>query len=234
MATMQKQHIKYAVIAGAALLIGYAIWGYISGWAPSRAEYSLQGIVISEEDGKANWAMLGNNDVDFAYITSTKGATQRDKNFAANLEGAAQAGIRYGALHRFDICRLASDQATSFITTVPRSANALPPAVELDFSTTCEGQPNRALILSELSTFLSQIEAHSDTTGKGEVRAVLMISKAFEAEYQISKAIDRNVWAQGNWFLPDYTAKPWVMWTANTARSVSGVERPVRWAVVRN
>ena len=26
-----------------------------------------------------------------------------------------------------------------------------------------------------------------------------------------SKAIDRNVWLEGNWFLPDYSARPWVM-----------------------
>jgi lysozyme len=49
----------------------------------------------------------------------------------------------------------------------------------------------------------------------------------------VSSAIDRTVWLEGNWFLPDYSARPWVMWTANTARHIAGVDGPVRWAVVR-
>ena len=113
------------------------------------------------------------------------------------------------------------------MTTVPRSEQALPPAVQLDFSDTCKGRPNRALILSELATFLNQIEVHSGTP------AILLLTKDFEKEYNVSSAIDRTVWLEGNWFPPDYSARPWVMWTANTARRVDGLEGPVRWAVVR-
>ncbi|MFZ1567028.1 GH25 family lysozyme, partial [Sphingorhabdus sp.] len=143
------------------------------------------------------------------------------------LEAVREAGIRYGALHRFDICRLATDQATLFITTVPRLNGALPPAVELDFSGSCTKRPDRALILSELSTFLSQIEAHSGQP------AILLLSPDFEAAYKISSEVDRNVWLERTWMLPDYAARPWVMWTANRSRRVSGIDGRVRWVVVR-
>lgn len=219
--------LRWGAIALALLLGIYVVWGYVSGWAPSKSEYPVQGIVVSEANGTPNWPMLAATGVDFAYITSGEGMKGRDKQFEANLEGARQAGIRYGALHHFDICRLASDQATLFITTVPRSEQALPPAVQLDFSDSCTSRPNRALILSELATFLSQIEAHSG------VPAILLLSREFEEQYKVSSAIDRNVWLEENWFLPDYSARPWVMWTANTARSVGGVDGTVRWAVVR-
>ncbi len=219
---------RFGAIALALLLAAYAVWSYITGWAPSRGEYEVQGIVVSQADGTPDWPALGATGVDFAYLTATDGEHGRDKQFEANLEAARQAGIRYGALHHFDICRLASDQATMFITTVPRSAQALPPAVQLDFTDTCTSRPNRALILSELATFLSQIEAHSG------VPAILLLDKDFEEQYKVSRSIDRNVWVQGNFFLPDYTARPWVMWTANKARHISGIDTPVRWAVVRN
>ena len=215
-----------AVTLAAALMV-YVIWSYVSGWAPSREEYRVQGIVVSETNGKPAWSQLGATGVDFAYITAVEGARGRDVQFQANMEGVQQAGIRFGALHHFDICRLASDQATLFITTVPRSERALPPAVQLDFSETCTGRPNRALILSELATFLGQIEAHSG------MPAILLLTPEFEKEYRVSEAIDRTVWLEGNWFLPDYSARPWVMWTANTERTVDGVEGPVRWVVVR-
>ena len=227
MAGGRSRYFKLGAITLAAVLGVYVIWSYVTGWAPSRDEYAVQGIVVSEANGKPSWPELGATGVDFAYITASEGAGGRDAQFETNLEGARQAGIRYGALHHFDICRLASDQAALFITTVPRSEQALPPAVQLDFSENCTSRPNRALILSELATFLNQIEAHSG------MPAILLLTKDFEEEYKVSSAIDRTVWLEGNWFLPDYSARPWVMWTANSARHIDGIEGPVRWAVVR-
>jgi lysozyme len=227
MAGGKSRYYRAGAVVLAVVLGVYVMWSTATGWAPSRDEYKVQGIVVSEANGKPVWSELGATGVDFAYITASEGARGRDRQFAANLEGVQQAGIRYGALHHFDICRLASDQATLFITTVPRSEQALPPAVQLDFSDTCKGRPNRALILSELATFLNQIEAHSGTP------AILLLTKDFEEEYNVSSSIDRTVWLEGNWFLPDYSARPWVMWTANTARRVPGIDGPVRWAVVR-
>jgi lysozyme len=218
---------RLAAIALAVLLGLFVLWRVTIGWAPSRDEYPVQGIVVDAKNGKPDWPMLAATGVDFAYLTATEGDKTRDPSFAANLEAVRDAGIRYGALHRFDICRLASDQATLFITTVPRSTNALPAAVALDYSNTCSSKPDRALILSEVATFLSQIEAHSGTP------AVLMIAQDFEEQYRISTAVDRNVWLERTWLLPDYAAKPWVMWTANPARSIDGIEGRVKWAVVR-
>ncbi|MEP7349187.1 MAG: GH25 family lysozyme [Sphingorhabdus sp.] len=228
MAAGRSRYFRWGATALVPLLVVFFIWNYVTGWAPSRDEFSVQGILVSEANGMPNWATLGATGVDFAYLTASEGAARRDGQFGANLEAVQQAGIRYGALHHFDICRPASDQATLFITTVPRSPRALPPVVQLDFSDTCTGRPNRALILSELAIFLNQIEAHSG------VPAILLLTKEFEEEYKVSSAIDRNVWLEGDWFLPDYSARPWVLWTANDARRVDGIEGPVRWVVVRN
>jgi len=222
-----RQFVQWGIILLGIALAVFAGWRYVTAWAPSRDEYPVQGIVVNESNGRPNWAELGATGVDFAYITAVEGARARDAEFQANLAGAQDAGIRFGALHHFDICRLASDQATMFITSVPRNERALPPAVQLDFSETCKGRPNRALILSELATFLNQIEAHSGTP------AILLLTPEFEKEYQVSKSIDRTVWLEGNWLLPDYSARPWVMWTANLKRRIDGVDGPVRWVVVR-
>jgi lysozyme len=223
---------NYKLIRWGVLLLGlafasYALWSYVTRWAPSRDQYPVQGIVVNASNGQPAWAELGATGVDFAYITAVEGARGRDPQFQENLAAVQEAGIRFGALHHFDLCRLASDQATMFITTVPRNDRALPPAVQLDFSERCKERPNRALILSELATFLNQIEAHSGTP------AILLLTPEFEKEYQVSKSIDRNIWLEGNGISPDYSGRPWVMWTANTQRRVSGVVGPVHWVVVR-
>ncbi len=228
MAGIGTMNVRKIAIGIAVVLAVFVLWRVIIGWAPSRSDYPMQGVAVDEGNGKPFWPTLAATGVDFAYLTATVGDKKRDAEFATNLAAARDAGIRVGAVHRFDICRLATDQATLFITTVPRSKDALPPVVELSFTDTCKGRPDRALILSELATFLSQIEAHSGTSG------VLMVSEDFEEQYKVTGSIDRNVWLERTWLLPDYAAKPWVMWTANPQRTISGLEGSVRWAVVRD
>jgi lysozyme len=227
MAEGKVHRYRLGAIALALLLGGFVLWRVVINWTPSLDDYPMQGVVVDASNGQPVWSTLAATGVDFAYLTATIGDKTRDSSFAPNLEAIGDVGIRHGALHIFDICRLATDQATLFITTVPRSPNALPAAVALDYSKTCTSKPDRALILSEVSTFLSQIEAHTGTP------AILLIAREFEEQYRISAAVDRNVWLERNWLLPDYAARPWVMWTANTARNIDGVDGRVRWAVVR-
>ena len=103
----------------------------------------------------------------------------------------------------------------------------LPPAVRLAFDNDCGDRPGRALVLSELNTFLNQIESHS---GK---RALIEVSRDFEELYNISSGIDRTFWLEANFFPPDYATKPWVMWRASDMRRISGVDGPINWNVVR-
>ncbi|MGC1469478.1 MAG: GH25 family lysozyme [Sphingorhabdus sp.] len=218
---------RYAALALALALGAFVLWRVVLGWAPARDDYPVQGIVADARHGKLDWPMLAATGVDFAYILATDGSKNRDTNFATNMAGAREAGVRFGPLHRYDLCRLASDQATLFITTVPRTDAALPAAVEFGFSEKCASKPDRALVLSEVATFLSQIEAH---LGKP---AILKISQEFENQYKLSSSIDRTVWLEKTWLLPDYAARPWVMWTANPERRIDGVDEPVQWVVVR-
>lgn len=227
MAGGKSRYYRWGALSLLVLFCLFAGWRYGITWTPSREEYPVQGLIVSEANGAPEWPRLGATGVDFAYITASEGAGRRDAQFAASLDAVQQAGIRYGALHHFDICKSAAGQAALFITTVPRSEKALPPAVQLDFLESCTARPNRAYILSELATFLGQIEAHSGSP------AILLLDPDFEEEYEVSKSIDRTIWAEGNWFLPDYTARPWVMWTASKMRRIDGVNGPVRWAVMR-
>ena len=219
--------ISLATIVVVLLVVAFILHNIAVGWAPSRDQYPVQGISVDESHGQIIWHVAGATGVDFAYIHATSGAEKRDANFAANIEGARDAGIRYGALHNYSLCRLATDQATIFVTTVPRGENMLPPAVRLAFDNACGDRPSRALVLSELNTFLNQIESHS---GK---HAIIAVSRDFEELYNISSGIDRTFWLEANFFPPDYATKPWVMWRASDMRRISGVDGPINWNVVR-
>lgn len=217
----------WIVMTVVALLIALFAWRLVTGWTPSRNQYPIQGIAIGAANGAVDWPAVAAQGVNFAYVEATSGTDIRDPQFADNIDRAAKAGLRVGAVHKFDLCRLASDQATLFITTVPRSVEALPTVVTFAFAPGCKDRPARTLVLSEISTFLNLVETHS---GKP---VILKIAADFEALYRLSDAIDRTFWLVGDIFPPNYAARPWVMWTANQRHRITGISGPVDWVVVR-
>ena len=219
--------VRLALIAVLALVLWLVIRSILHGWTPAREDYPVQGIMLRAANGPVDWARAKADGVDFVYLSATSGAAQRDDAFEANRKGAGAMGVRFGAIHHFDLCSLAGEQANAFVTTVPRMAAPLPPVIALDFGPSCADRPGRAVVLSELNTLLNLVEAHS------EKPAVLRISKSFDDLYQVSHAVHRTVWLEGNFMPPDYAAKPFVMWSANDNRRVDGVDGPVEWLVVR-
>ncbi len=110
---------------------------------------------------------------------------------------------------------------------VARRADALPAVVWLDYDDRCPDRPTRALLLSELATFLAQIEAHM---GK---RSVIAPGPAFESQYRVTRGIARTTWLRRDFFEPDYGAHPWAMWQANNYVRLSGADGTVGWNVLR-
>ena len=209
------------------LVIGLALW-WAARWAPSRDQYPLQGVTITADNGAVHWGSVKAAGADFAYLAATEGADRTDAMFARNVRGAADVGIRFGPVHRYDLCRLATDQAANFIRHVPRRADTLPAAVWLDYDDRCPDRPTRALLLSELATFLAQIEAHM---GKPSLIAP---SAAFEADYRVTSGIARTTWLRRDYFSPGYGAHPWAMWQANDYMRIAGADGTVGWNVVRS
>ena len=208
-------------------LLGWAAFSISRSWTAPREQYALQGINISAEDGEISWPSMAAQNINFAYMLATRSSDYRDPSFAAHFNGAQDVEIGFGALHHYSLCRLATDQSENFVTTVPRRPGVMPPAVYLAFEEGCDDRPARELVLSELTTFLNQIEAHS---GK---RAIVRMSEEFEETYRIGADIGRNIWLEGNFFPPDYSAKPWIMWSDNDSYIIDGIEEPVEHVVIR-
>lgn len=214
----------WLTLAALAILLAiHLAWG----WTPSRATYPTQGVSVGSQTGPVAWKMVRARGADFAYLHASTGARRRDPVFEVNLDGARQAGLRYGPVHDFSLCASALDQATLFIATVPRDPAMLPPVVRLAFSSDCHRRPSRAALLSELDTFLHLIEAHM---GKP---ALIRVSRAFESEYAIGAGVNRTLWLEGNVIAPNYAGRPWVMWMASDFHHMEGIEGAVEWNVVR-
>jgi len=214
----------FALAVSAALVT--ALWLFARGWAPDREHYPMQGVSVGAGNGVIEWGTLAAQGTDFAYIRAANGLGQRDPAFGTNWAEARRAGMRYGALLDFSLCRSASSQATPFITTVPRDNAALPPVIRLAFDPGCTAKPDRDKVLSELNTLVNLIESHAGKT------VVLNVTKDFDTDYDIGSGVNRTLWLDGNFFPPDYATRPWVVWTASDMRHIDGVDGPVRWSVV--
>lgn len=225
--TLKRWTIGLALLGLLLAVLGGLIWGGITGWAPSRKDYPVQGLYVSAIDGDLAWPTLAAMGADFAYIRASAGGSARDPRFAANIKGARATGMRYGAAHEYSLCAGEAQQAELFITTVPRDPDMLPPVVSLDLDESCTTRPNRAMLLGELNTFLNQIENHA---GKP---ALLRISSEFEDAYEISDGLSRTVWLIGNFVPPDYAAKRWVLWQSSSFYRINGAPKGVRWNVVQ-
>lgn len=211
------------VLAGA----GVAWWKGRT-WTPSRHDFPVQGVWLSEGEGAVEWPLLKGEGADFVYFTASGSSELRDNKFGAALAEAEKHGLKVGAVHMFDLCAPAERQAANFVTIVPRDPELLPPAVRLDLDlATCKTLPDDAALQSELTTFLNQIERHS------EKPALLMVTPAFEKRYHAAALIERNIWVEGSFLMPGYAGRPWVLWTANRALRTAAVDAPVQWVVVR-
>jgi len=214
-----------AVLAGTLLVGGFLL--FARHWTPSHSRFPVQGLTVSAASGAINWRMARAAGADFVYIVATSGTRGRDPAFDDYLVGAREEGLRYGAVHRYNLCQPPYDQATAFIATVPRDAAMLPPAVQLDLDDGCAARPNRDTLLADLNIFLNQIETHAAKP------ALIRVSHDFEARYDVAGGINRTLWLEGGFFPPDYATRRWVLWTASTWRRVDGIDGPIEWNVVR-
>jgi len=216
---------------GAVLLLALiaAGWGWwtVHHWRPAKSDYPVQGIEVGSEDGKVDWKAAKAIGASFAYLDASASAFARDPAFSQNLEDARAARLQIGAVHQYDPCQPAEKQAANFVTVVARDSAMLPPALALDMlADDCPVKVTDAAVLSELMTFLNQIETH---TGKA---TILKISRSFEKRYHLAARIDRNLWLESTYMLPEYAGRPWTLWTANAMLNSEASANALRWVVV--
>lgn len=214
------------VLLLALVAVGLTLW-WVARWTPDAVQYPQQGALVFAPSRDVPWPRISAAGADFAYVVATRGAQIVTPDLNPTLASAQKHGMPVGIIHRYTLCASASDQAANVIRNVPRSAHILPAAVWLKADgDDCGVHPSRDLVISEVTTFIGQIERH---LGR---RVMLAPDAGFEAEYAITSGIDRAVWARRNFFVPDYGTKPWTLWLANRHARISGVPGVIGWIAV--
>lgn len=226
--TTRRTLVRVAILAVILGILTLVALGWASRWRPDRAEFPLQGALLTDKNGTIHWGRLKATGADFAYLEATDGAKTRAHNFLTNRQGARTSGMRYGALHNYSLCELATAQAANFDTLVPRDSDALPPAVRIAYTDGCNSSEGttQAMFESELTTFLNQIETHMGR------RAILMPSPDVASDYSFAE-LKRPLWLTRNFRAPE-EGTIWRMWQASTRAHVDGTDGQVSWNVINN
>lgn len=198
------------VIVGLALCF-FGIW--IPN-APSQVQYPIRGIDVSHHQGAIDWAAVKSSGIQFAYIKATEGANFTDATFADHWKNSSTAGIAHGAYHFFTLGTPGEIQAAHFIATVPADADALPPAIDLEFSGyNKDRRPPPEEFQRDLAIFWDALVAHYRKL------PVVYTASDFQKEYLRFMPIER-LWIREVVLRPD---SGWTFWQFSARGRVHGV-----------
>ncbi|NUO76169.1 MAG: glycoside hydrolase family 25 protein [Lysobacter sp.] len=205
--------------AAAAVLAASLGWLWFLHWQPDRARYPVRGIDVSHHQGAIDWRAVASDDVAFAYLKASEGGDHRDRRYAQNRREARAAGLAVGAYHFFTWCKPGAEQARNFIDAVPRDADAMPPALDLEFGGNCGRTPDGAQLRRELDSYLAIVE-----TAYGK-HVTLYVTPEFLAAHR--KDLPRRaLWRRSIARAPD-DAAPWMLWQYHNRGRVRGIDGPV-------
>ncbi|MDB5429332.1 MAG: glycosyl hydrolase 25 family protein lysozyme [Caulobacter sp.] len=188
-------------------------------YEPDPSKYPVRGVDVSHHQGPVDWPRVARHGVAFAYLKASEGRDHRDDLFDRNWRGARAAGLRVGAYHYFTFCSSGRAQAANFLAAVPREADALPVAVDLEFGGNCGSRPAGPALARELAVFLAMVEAREGRP------AILYVTPEFLAAYR-AVLPDRSLWRRSILHAPA-RGEPWVLWQFHNRGKVDGVTGPV-------
>ncbi|GBF39802.1 glycoside hydrolase family 25 protein [Leptospira johnsonii] len=195
---------------------------------PSQTEYPIRGIDVSNHQGEIDWKKVPKNKIRFVYIKATEGGDWKDKAFFNNWEAANRIGFRVGAYHFFTLCRSGKEQASNFISLVPKDPESLPPVADLEFVRNCKDRPPIQDVKKEISDFLSILENHY---GK---RPILYLTYEFIDLYLKDDFSEYPVWIRDIFGHPSSSFKRnWIIWQYHSRARLEGIEGPVDLNVLK-
>lgn len=201
------------------VLVG-AVIAMAGGWWTPWASRYVQGVDVSWHQGAIDWRTLAADDVAFAYIKATEGGDHVDPRFAFNWREARATGMHVGAYHFFTLCRSGVSQAQNFIAVVPREADALPHAVDLEHMGPCRRGPTMPDVVAEARAFMDRVEAHYG------VRPIIYTTREFH-DAHLAALEGERFWIRSLGVAPRFRERDWVIWQHHNRGHRNGVSGPI-------
>jgi len=201
-------------------LIGLLLYyGYIWPNNPSRSQYPVRGIDVSEHQGEVDWQAVKEAGFDFAFIKASEGMDYRDRYFSQNWQQSAAAGMIRSAYHFFTFKSPGLEQARNFIAAVPYEPDCLPPTIDVEFGGNSKEMPEKERLQAELNDFIQEVK---NTYYKSPI---LYVTYDSYEKYIAGNFEDCVIWIRDLF----HTAKlkdgrSWMFWQYNCRGRVDGIK----------
>lgn len=187
------------------------------------ARYEVRGVDVAHYQGEIDWDVLAAQDLDFAWIKATEGASHTDPRFAENWAGATRTDLLVGAYHFMSFESPGADQAAHLAAEVPATAGTLPPVIDLEFyGSFLEDHPPADDVHAILDPLVAGIEEHY-----GTAPIVYATEEAYDL-YLAGRYPDLPIWIRSVAWTPRLSdGRDWTVWQySNRDRlpGYSGVE----------
>ena len=215
----------FSVISIPVLAIGgVLIWmGLEQGWwrlnHPDLDRYPVWGVDVSHHQGAIDWTAAAREPhLKFAFIKATEGVDWTDPSFARNWRGARQAGFKVGAYHFFNFCRMGRAQAQNFLTVLPKTADRLPPVLDLEFSGNCVSMSSHLDVRREVEGWVKAVQSSSC-----QLPIVYTTREAYHAFLEKGD-LKYPIWIRDVWKEPALpTPSQWSFWQFADRGHVHGI-----------
>jgi lysozyme len=207
------------LLISTAAVLGYLYYtGYLWFNEPSREEYPVRGVDVSEHQGTIDWRGVRQAGYDFAFIKATEGLDHVDSTFRDNWAAAGEAGLTRGAYHFFTFRRTGAEQAANFIANVPAEEGGLPPAVDIELGGNSAEVPDRETFRRELDVFLLQLEKHYGR------KPILYVNDESYQRFIKGAYEEYPIWNADVFRSPGLAGgRSWLFWQYNPRGHVNGI-----------
>lgn len=193
---------------------------------PNKIEaqkYEVNGIDLSEYQGKVDWKLLAKQDINFAFIKTTEGSSTTDSHFVENFQGASQTDLVLGAYHFFSYDSDGISQANLYINALEIFEdidNIIIPIVDVEFYGDKEKNlPDVAETQKQLKAFLSLLEEKYNT------RPVIYATQKSYNLYIKGEFEEYDLWIRNIWTTPNLNKeRNWTFWQYSNKGKLKGYE----------
>lgn len=168
-----------------------------------------RGVDVSSYQGEVDMMALKSQNVAFAYIKATEGASYEDTRFAENWTAAEAAGLPAGAYHYFSYAVSGSAQAQHYIDIVGELApGRLIPVVDMELTKEEKANPPEpAEVTKALRAFVAVIEEYYG------VQPMIYATKDYYEKYLKEDFSDYPRWVRSVlWPVYIEAGKDFVLW----------------------
>lgn len=227
---MNKKNILYITIVSTLFIcMSFGVYNIVGSkdhnfFTETNVDFPIKGIDVSHYQGDISWDKVKNDNVSFAFIKATEGATFRDKKYIKNYKNAKKNGIVVGAYHFYKASSTPFDQFKNFSKVVKKEGLDLPPVIDLEYHTnnSLRDPKNKDKFIKNLKIFNKMIIDHYGV-------APIFYTNIYFYNNLLKNDFDNLLWiCDYSKNSPEYISKgKWVFWQHSYTGKVNGIKNTV-------